>query len=493
MINPQPDKQELLRSEQADMADGEPYDLLGIGIGPFNLGLAALLQKTAVKAVFCERKPQFDWHSGMLLEGTTLQVPFFADLVTMADPTHPLSYLNYLHEHGRLYHFYFLERFHIPRREYNHYCQWAASKLPCCQFGSEVADVRLVERGGVKLFEAVIRDTASGAARRILARDLVLGVGSVPHVPRPMSGFGITEGVFHAADYLGYRERCLAARKITVIGSGQSAGEVFLDLLQEQRNYGYRLDWLTRSKGFLPMEYSKLGLEHFSPDYTSYFYNLPAAVKDRVRAGQDLLYKGISAKTIADIYDQLYDAGVGGDQPDVGLLALTEVEGIQLAAGEDAAQCRLSCRHIEQGRSFTHDSEIVILATGYRHAVPSCLEPLRSLLVWDEQERFEVTEDYRLVWKDREVANRIYVQNGELHTHGVGAPDLGLGAYRNSVIINGLTGQTVYPLRKRNVFQQFGLQAAEHTAAAAAEPAGAAGSDGMAEAAGAYPEGSGKA
>ena len=48
------------------------YDLIGIGIGPFNLGLAALLEKTPeLNAVFFEKKGEFNWHEGMLLEGTT--------------------------------------------------------------------------------------------------------------------------------------------------------------------------------------------------------------------------------------------------------------------------------------------------------------------------------------------------------------------------------------------------------------------------------------
>jgi lysine N6-hydroxylase len=55
------------------------------------------------------------------------------------------------------------------------------------------------------------------------------------------------------------------------------------------------------------------------------------------------------------------------------------------------------------------------------------------------------------------VPNRLFVQNGELHTHGVGAPDLGLGAHRNAVIINGLLGRTVYRVQSRNVFQNFGV------------------------------------
>ncbi|MDQ7860074.1 SidA/IucD/PvdA family monooxygenase [Peribacillus frigoritolerans] len=59
---------------------------------------------------FLRKKREFNWHEGMLLEGTTLQVPFFADLVSMADVTSPYSYLNYLQQHDRLYHFYFLEK-----------------------------------------------------------------------------------------------------------------------------------------------------------------------------------------------------------------------------------------------------------------------------------------------------------------------------------------------------------------------------------------------
>jgi siderophore synthetase component len=42
----------------------------------------------------------------------------------------------------------------------------------------------------------------------------------------------------------------------------------------------------------------------------------------------------------------------------------------------------------------------------------------------------------------------------------IGAPDLGLGAHRNAVIVNALTGRDVYAVRDRNVFQSFGVHAA---------------------------------
>lgn len=435
------------------------FDLIGVGIGPFNLGLAAMITKVPeVKAVFFERKPSFNWHPGLLIEGTTLQVPFMADLVTMADPTSPYSFLNYLKEQNRLYQFYFLERFHIPRREYNHYCRWVAGQLPSCRFGSEVTSIEWVKAEPHDHFRVKVTESTSQQSE-YRAKNLVLGVGSVPHIPPDLRNLP-GDDVFHSGEFLNRLDRCRQASSITVIGSGQSAAEIFYTLLQEQKDHGYRLDWLTRSDGFFPMEYSKLGLEHFSPDYTEYFYSLPQAKRDSRLRKQDLLYKGISAKTIADLYDLLYERTVAGESPPVRLLAQTEVQEITPVSGGGKRRYQLSCLHREQDQRFQHESEVVILATGYTRQIPGCLSALHPLLCWDDQGRYVVKADYRLELTEKTDC-AIFVQNGELHTHGVGAPDLGLGAHRNSVIINTLTGQTVYPVFRKNVFQQFGLRSPE--------------------------------
>ena len=61
---------------------------IGIGIGPFNLGLAALSNNIPnLDTKFFDRNASFNWHPGLLMAETRLQVPFFADLVTPADPT----------------------------------------------------------------------------------------------------------------------------------------------------------------------------------------------------------------------------------------------------------------------------------------------------------------------------------------------------------------------------------------------------------------------
>jgi lysine N6-hydroxylase len=116
------------------------HDVIAVGAGPFNLGFAALAAPAGLDAVVLESREGPQWHPGMMLEGTHLQVPFLADLVTLADPTHPLSFLAFLKESGRLYPFYIREDFHALRSEYSRYLAWAARRLPV-RYGHRVVAV----------------------------------------------------------------------------------------------------------------------------------------------------------------------------------------------------------------------------------------------------------------------------------------------------------------------------------------------------------------
>jgi len=434
------------------------HDVIGVGIGPFNLGLAALLAPLdELDAVFFDAKPEFSWHAGLLLDGTTLQVPFLADLVTLADPTSPYSFLNYLHCRQRLYRFYFYERFHVPRREYDAYCRWVAQQLPSCRFGHRVVAVEPADGERWSVLVTSVDDPSTTVEHR--ADAVVLGVGSSPSVPA-VAVAHLGETVLHSASYLAHRDRALAAAAVMVIGSGQSAAEIVADLLTHSPGRGAppgrRLDWFTRSRGFLPMEYSKLGLEHFTPEYTAYFHRLPQRRRDAVRAGQDLFYKGISAETSARIYDGLYEASIDGAEPEVGYRSACELQGMVPLPSGAPRRWRLSFHHLDEGVTFTHDTDLVVLATGYR---PTTL-PLGAgwadqLVERDDQGRPVVELDYRVRLADR-AKSTLFVQNAELHSHGVGAPDLGLGAHRSAVLVNALAGREVYPVRDRNVFQTFG-------------------------------------
>ncbi|MEH6986338.1 lysine N(6)-hydroxylase/L-ornithine N(5)-oxygenase family protein [Cytobacillus firmus] len=432
------------------------YDLIGVGIGPFNLGLAAMMEETGGKDVqFFEQRTEFNWHKGMLIEGTTLQVPFFADLVSMADVKSRFTYLNYLQTNNRLYHFYFLEKFHIPRKEYNDYCRWVAGQLPACRFGFRVEKISPING----LYEVVVRNVQTGECEFCLTKHVAVGVGTSPSVP-PHLKEQLGPNILHSSQYMERKSELKQAGSITVIGSGQSAAEIFYDLLKEQDDGAYELNWFTRSKGFFPMEYSKLGLEYFSPDYIDFFYQLPEEKKESLLSKQDLLYKGISMNTIADIYDLLYDKTACGEKPPIHLLAMTELDGIEVR------NCThlLTLKNCVSEEIFQLESDVIILGTGYAPSMPHFLLQMQEEIVWDEHNRFKVMRDYTLETRTMK-ENKIFVQNGELHTHGIGAPDLGLGAYRNAVIINQVYGREVYQVNKKNVFQSFEADESWKTAA----------------------------
>ncbi|MEV7937946.1 SidA/IucD/PvdA family monooxygenase [Kitasatospora sp. NPDC088264] len=453
-----------------------PYDLLGVGIGPFNLSLAALAAPVpGLRTLFCDQRPEFRWHPGMLVDGARMQVPFLADLVSLVDPTNPWSFLNYLRDQDRLFPFYFAERFQLPRREYDHYCRWAAERLANCHFGTEVTALHWE----APHFRAELTDTATGRRTEVHARNLALGVGTRPVLPEAFTALDGHPRAFHSADYLDRRGDLVGARDITVVGSGQSGAEVFLDLLRRHDGDGVRLRWLTRTRALAPMEYSKLGLEHFTPDYTRYFHSLPEPVRDTLVAAQWQLHKAASAETLAEIHDHLYERTIG--RPiDTAPVDITPGTAVTEARPGPCGGLELHCRHGDSGAEHVLRTDAVVLATGYRAARPAALEPLARLIDWDRGGRYRVDLDHRVATRP-ELTGGLYVQNAELHTHGVGAPDLGLGAHRAAVILNAVTGRTVHRLPARTAWTGFappGTAPAAGAAAAAAAAAVAAAAEG---------------
>ncbi|WP_157538530.1 MULTISPECIES: lysine N(6)-hydroxylase/L-ornithine N(5)-oxygenase family protein [unclassified Nocardioides] len=424
------------------------HDFVAIGLGPFNLGLACLTdplrgthESPGLDGVFLEARDGFDWHPGMLLDDATLQVPFLADLVTMADPTSRWSFLSYLKQSGNLYPFYIRESFYPLRREYDDYCRWAAESLPSVRFGQRVTDV---EHDG----SAYLVRTATGEELR--ARRLVLGIGTSPRVPtalRPLLG---APGVMHSADYLAHREELQQQERITIVGSGQSAAEIYLDLLAAAPEHGYELVWLTRSPRFFPMEYTKLTLEMTSPEYGAYHRALPMETRDRLARDQRHLFKGISGDVIDAIFDLHYQQRVTGDGPRTTLMTHTEVRDAR-SLGRSGAE--LDLLHTETGEAFSVRTGGLVLATGYGPTTPGFLAGIEDRIRRDPRGRYDVADDYSV-----DVAGgEVFVQNAEEHTHSLLAPDLGMGAYRNSVIIAAMLGREVYPVEKRIAVQTFGV------------------------------------
>ncbi|MDH6253811.1 lysine N6-hydroxylase [Chryseobacterium sp. H1D6B] len=422
------------------------YTVIGVGIGPFNLGLAALLEPVeSITSLFLDQADGFDWHPGLMLDNATLQVPFMADLVTMADPASKYSFLNFLKETDRLYKFYIREDFYILRKEYNLYCQWASNKLPNCSFGKKVESIRYNE--AEELYTIEVLDLKNNDVKRYYSEKIVLGTGTQPSLPAFMKDKNLPN-VIHTSEYLHRKQDILNAGSVSIIGSGQSAAEIFQDLLPETKE-NLSMSWFTRPDRFFPMEYSKLTLELTSPEYVDHFYNMPSSQRQTLLGKQPPLYKGINFDLINDIFDTLYEMSVGNVPLNVQLRPSSQLD----AVSPEGNSYVLNFTHVQDDLTFTHISDYIILATGYKYKEPQFLKGIESLIQRTEEGLFEVSRRYTI-----DVAESIFVQNAELHTHGFVTPDLGMGAYRNAIIINSIAGKEIYAVEKRIAFQQFTTQ-----------------------------------
>ncbi|RZU62319.1 lysine N(6)-hydroxylase/L-ornithine N(5)-oxygenase family protein [Zhihengliuella halotolerans] len=440
----------MIPSPTTDLTDGQVFDAVGIGAGPFNLGFAALATGAPdLRVAVFDAADDFTWHPGMMLPGTHLQVPFMADLVTLADPSNEHSFLNYLKASGRLYPFYIRENFYALRREYSDYLRWAAHRLDSVRFGHTVTDVTH-EDGSYR----VTVQTPAGA-RTVRALNLVLGTGTQPWVPDTVDPVALATGdAFHTSEYAHRRTQLADRHRIAVVGSGQSAAEVVADLLEtwvdtphEETGEPRELVWMTRSPRFFPLEYTKLTLEMTSPEYIDHFHGLPTSRRDALGAAQKGLYKGINADLIDHIHELMYMRDVESAPGRVRLMAATSLD--TLTSRVDGL--RLNVHNDDDGGAHALDVDTTVLATGYGYREPGFLSGIEDRIRRLPDGRFDVDREYSIG-----VHSDVLVQNAELHTHGFTAPDLGMGAYRNSVIINRIASREVYPVEQRIAYQEFG-------------------------------------
>ncbi|WP_163581883.1 lysine N(6)-hydroxylase/L-ornithine N(5)-oxygenase family protein [Gracilibacillus saliphilus] len=426
----------------------EQYDLIGIGIGPYNLGLATLTaEKTNLKTIFFDQNGQFAWHPGMLIEGTDLQVSFLADLVTFANPTSKYTFLNYLHEQNRLYKFFFFHKFEMPRAEYAAYLKWVVKQMPNCHFKSQVKDV--IDHGDH--YEVVVNHWGEQKERSYFTKHVTLGTGGTPMIPFELDDIG-SEHVHHSSQYLYHKKRTVQAKHITVVGSGQSAAEIFFDLLKLQEHFDYHLFWYTRSPGFLQLDNSKLGQEVFTPDYVEYFHELPYQERKDSLDLLGQLRKGIDQETLHKIHELLYHRSIDNKKLPVTIQPLTEIQKVV----KNGSLLKVEAKQWQKGEDVTFETEKVILATGYRPNIPDWFyQRFENNIEWEDDKRFKVDNNFKLVFKHGQREHHFYTLTNLEQSHGTGATNLGLAVDRNIQIINEIAGETVYEQQRDTIFTQF--------------------------------------
>jgi lysine N6-hydroxylase len=420
------------------------YDFAGIGIGPFNLGLAALCEPIKnIKAIFFDQKKEFNWHGNMQIPGTRMQVSYLADLVTLADPTSRFSYLNYLKDSGGMFQFGINENNYLTRTEYNRYCQWVSRQLDSLQFSHTVTNVEEIQEG----FRVECRNIKSNLIQNFIAQNLVVGTGDIPFVPNCTKDF-LCASVLHSSNYLPYKSTILENRRITILGAGQSGAEIFYDLLSSIKDTRIELNWITGDDRFYAMEYSKLILEMTSPDYLHYFFSLDKEKKSQILKQQKTLYRGINESLLNSIYDLLYELSSENMLPKIRIMPSCRLKKMTTSSFKGY---NLSFLQLEQEKKFHLETDVLILATGYQKAPPQILMHSNININTDSNGNLAVDKHYTV-----NPARNIYVQNAEMHTHGFNAPDLAMGPYRNSLIINSIAKESIYNTKFKRMFQDFG-------------------------------------
>ncbi|MHC3004495.1 lysine N(6)-hydroxylase/L-ornithine N(5)-oxygenase family protein [Gordonia sp. GN26] len=425
----------------------ENVDVLAIGCGPFNLGLAALASTVDdLDVLVVDSRDEFRWHPGLMFDEARLQVGFLSDLVTLVDPTHPMSFLNYMADTDRMYRFLVRENFYPTRIEYEAYLHWCIDRLDTLRWGATVTEVTWDDDADA--FAVTI--LSGGATSTVIARHVVVGVGTEPFVPGSLSSD--SPAVIHSSDYLYHQDKAHAADTVTVIGSGQSGAEIVIDLLEANLRGGPSVRWWTRTPWFAPLDFTKMSLEMTTPAYMDYFQSLPEEARDRIRPQHWQFHKGVSSDTLERVHELMYQRQLREKLNPVQLRISTEVDAIDtLADGE----LRVRGRHLDTGTQLAHTTDMVIACTGYQPRPTPFLDPIESRLHRDSRGRLVIGPAHQ-VEAEPALANRLFVANAEEHAVGVSAPNLDIGAVRNARILNAVTGREVYRLPKDTAFTAFG-------------------------------------
>jgi L-ornithine N5-oxygenase len=424
------------------------FDVLGVGFGPSNLGLAVAIEEhnaqagpaggQAVTSMFFERQAAFGWHTGMLLENATVQVSFLKDLVTMRNPASDFSFVAYLHERGRLADFINHKTLFPLRIEFNDYFAWAAARLASCvSYSQEVTEVRpVIEDGVISAFDVTVgRPTKQVEVRR--ARNVVVAAGLVPHLPE---GVTRSDRVWHNSE-LFHRIGELAGRRpprrVIVVGAGQSAAETTEYL--GQRFPDAEICAVFSRFGYTPSDDSSFTNRIFDPEAVDTFYSAPEDVKQMLSGyHRNTNYSVVDSELIDALYRRAYQDKVLGRQR-LRVLGASRVVDVE----ETASGVRAVVEHLPDGQLTHFDADAIVYATGYRPADPMrLLGRTGRLCRRDGAGRLCIGRDYRL---DLTVPGRagLFVTGASEHAHGLSSTLLSNVAVRAGEILESVLANVV--------------------------------------------------
>jgi L-ornithine N5-oxygenase len=399
-------------------------ELLAVGAGPSNLGLAVALEELAPdladNALIIDRNPTIEWQSGLLLPWAKSQVSFLKDLVTLRNPRSRFSFLNFLKSTDRLDNFINLGNQSPYRLEISAYLNWVAESLATVrvELGQTCSGIKAT-RSSSGTLTGWITTLADGS--EITSRYLVIATGRDPHVPPVLAGLP-SERVIHSTRYrpgIAGLQRQLPYR-VALIGSSQSAAEVFRALRTDLPDSD--VAWVMRSIGPTADPSSKFTNELYYPSYVDEFFDTPAEGRALIR--QELYKTNYSCMTPAmlqSLYTDFYRDRLSQRQ-DRRLITMTEVS----AAREEDGEVVLELTDRRTGAVTELRRDLVFLGTGFDWRPPRLIQGLAQAIGLTS---VEVTRGYRLLI-DEPAEGACYLQGINEASHGIGDSLLSVLAHR---------------------------------------------------------------
>ncbi|PTN13076.1 lysine N(6)-hydroxylase/L-ornithine N(5)-oxygenase family protein [Nitrosomonas aestuarii] len=407
-------------------------DLAGIGIGPFNLSLAAVSEKNKfLKTHFFDEKPLFQWHSEIIFPDSDMQTAFLKDLVTGVDPTSPYSFLNYLVQNGLFHSFMNTNRNVVTRKEFELYCQWVAQQMPeKLSFNSKIETLRY----DGKFF------TIENKEKKFKTKNICIGTGISPKIPAFTVPY-ISKTFFHAKS--AFLESLNTHNKsIVIIGGGQTGIEVFRNILKEKWGCAESVTLVSSRPNLEPLDESAFTNEYFSPNYAEDFFTINIELKKQIVNYQKLSSDGNTPAYLQNLYNELYYAqNVVNSQINFKILPYRRLESV---SNTNSYYELCLSNHFTQKKERLN-ADIVILCTGFENSIPKFINSIKHYIHFDESNCFQVNKDFSIQWEGS-VNNKIFVQNFSRYEHGIFEPQTSLMAWRSAVITNAISQKTIYQI-----------------------------------------------
>jgi lysine N6-hydroxylase len=410
-------------------ADLPTYHTIGIGAGPANLSLAALFPSADLGSIaLFDQQPGPAWHPALLSPGVRMQTSWMKDLVSLVDPQHPLTFMNYLVTTGRLFALLNAQFDTIPRLEYVRYLTWAANRITGIHYGSTVERITYTDDG----FEIAVDGRPVARAEHVC-----IGVGT--RASRPAWLDGLDPQRAFIADDFGWRVDSMQAGRdatVAVVGGGQTGFECVLKLI----NAGFTdIRWLGRRQWFQTIDDSPVANEFYRPAHQEFLQQLGRSTRRRLVLEQGPTGDALTPGALRVLYQVNYDRMLDLDRFPAVMYPGRDVVAVEPHGDDFTLRCETP------GGREQHHAQYVIVAVGRENTPVPFDDDLQERVEYDDDGDMFIEPDYSLRWKGMN-GNRIYVLNRARYSHGVPDANLTLLPVRAATVINAMAGREVYRL-----------------------------------------------